>query len=122
MKVQFSKEVKYVPAWHNNKALPEAEQLGVVLKPLKMGELLDVLDILKAAGFNEGDEKTLSTTQMRTIAAEAGKYLQSHALLANAEDFSLQDVTEYPEFFGLAAELIFELVRLSQPSGQDAKN
>lgn len=123
MKVQFSREVRYIPAWNGNKDLPGVDQLAVTLSPLKMGELLDVLDILKRADFKQGTEQQLTADQMRTIVAEAGKYLPAHVTkFDGAEGFTLDDAVNYSEFFGLAAELIFELVRLSSPSGQDVKN
>jgi hypothetical protein len=123
MKVQFSKEVRYIPLWKGNKDLTGNDQIAVSLAPLKLGELLDVLDILKRADFQQGTEQQLTAMQMRTIAVEAGKYLPEHVVkFEGAEGFSLDDVVNYADFFGLAVELIFELVRLSSPTGQDAKN
>jgi hypothetical protein len=123
MKVQFSKEVRYVPLWKDNRDLTGNDQVAVALKPLKMGELLDVLDILKRADFKQGTEQQLTPDQMRIIACEAGKYLPEHVTkFEGADGFTLDDVVNYADFFGLSVELIFELVRLSSPSGQDAKN
>lgn len=122
MKAKFSKEVRFVPTWRDNTTLPESEQLVFTLKPLKIGELLDVLDVFKRADFEKGDHTTLTPEQMRVIVSEAGTYLPVNANMAGAEGFDINDVIGYSEFFGLAAEVIFELVRLSSPSGTDVKN
>ncbi len=123
MKVQFSKEVRYIPLWKGNKDLTGNDQIAISLSPLKIGELLDVLDILKRADFKQGTELSLTPDQMRIVACEAGKYLPAHVVkMEGAESFTVDDIVHYADFFGLSVELIFELVRLSSPSGQDVKN
>lgn len=123
MKIAFSKEVRFVPTFNDNKSLPDAEQITTLLSPLTLGELLDVLDILRSANFEKGEVKDLSTTQMRMIVSQAGKYLPTNVKrLEGNEGFDLSDVVSYAQFFGLATEIVFELVRISSPSGPDVKN
>lgn len=123
MKVQFSKEVRFVPTWRDNDKLPANEQLMVWLEPMKMGVLLDVLDTLKQVGFERGESTSLSPEQMRGVVQAAGKYIPvSVKKIEGADGFDINDIVQYAEFFGLAVEMVFELVRISSPSQADAKN
>lgn len=122
MKVSFSRAVMYVPSWNGNKDLTEDKRVRAELKILNLGDLLNVLDALKQADFKSGSETQLNPDQMRVIVKEAGHYIPDHVKLENAEDFSVDDVVQYAQFFGLACELIFQLVEVSSPNKADVKN
>jgi hypothetical protein len=123
VKLKFSKSIRFVPTFHGNKDLTGNDQLVLTLMPLKLGELLDLLDVLKSIGFEKGEAKTLTPAQMRAIAAEAKTYLPSHIeKMEGAEGFEVSDIVDYPDFLGLAVETVFELVRHAMPSENDVKN
>lgn len=122
MKVAFSKEKKYVPDFNGNKELPEAEQLVAYIKPLKSGEVIDLTDVLKEAGFEKGDSKQMSSHQMKTVVQQAGHYLPTYVRLEGNDGFTIQDVADYTPFLALATELLFVLMNFSSPNQDDVKN
>jgi hypothetical protein len=74
-------------------------------------------------GFEGATEHTkLSFPQMRTLVKEAGKYIPTNVKLTGMEGFDLKDVVGYSHFYGLATELLFQLVSISSPSAADIKN
>lgn len=122
MKVAFSRESTYTPEFNENPKLSEPERLTVTVKVMTLLDLLDLTDVLKQAEFEKGDVKDVSIDKMRTIVAQAGKFVPKYCVLVNAEGFDVQDVVTYPFFLPLATELLFHLLNSSSPSKADAKN
>lgn len=122
MKIEFSREVKYVPDFNKNKELPENEQLIVNIKVMSLGDLLDLMDVLKQANFEKGDVKDLTPGQMKTIVTQAGKYIPKYCKLEHAEGFSVEDLAQFAVFMPLATEVLFTLLNSSSPNADDAKN
>lgn len=122
MKFEFSHEIVYVPEFNKNKELPEAEQLTVKIKPMKLADLLDLTDVLKKAGFEKGDSKDATPEQMRAIVGSGGKYVPQYCTLVGAEGFDLSDVVTYAHFLALATEILFTLITKSSPVVADVKN
>jgi hypothetical protein len=122
MKVAFSKEVAFVPEFNGNKALPEAEQLSFKLRPMTTLDLLDIMDVLKTAGFQVGEHTDMTTEQMKAVIGQAGKYIPKYATMAGAEGFGLEEVVGYQAFLALASEVLFQLVNISSPNASDVKN
>lgn len=122
MKVAFSRQNDYLPAFNNNKELPPEEQLKVTMKVMILLDLLDLTDVLKSVGFEKGDVKDLTIEQMKALVKEGGKYIPKYCVLLNADGFNLEDVVTYSTFLPLASELLFTLLNNSSPSAADVKN
>lgn len=119
----FSKEQDFTPTWNDNATLPEASRLKTKLTIFSMGELLDVIDVIKSVGFDKGTENQMTPDQMRTVLSATGAHLTKHVSLASGnENFDMKDVVSFSQFFGLAIELLFQLVNISSPTDQDVKN
>lgn len=122
MKVAFSRQTEFLPAFNKNKELAEPEQLKVTMKPMTLFDLLDLTDVLKSVGFEKGEVTDLTVAQMKSIVAEGGKYLPKYCTLVNAEGFEMADVVAYATFLPLASELLFTLLNKSSPGEADVKN
>lgn len=122
MKIEFSREVTYIPEFNGNKELPEGEQLSVKIKVMTLSDLLDLMDVLKSSGFQKGDVKDLNPGQMKAIVTQAGKYIPKYCTLDHAEGFSVEDLAQFAVFMPLATELLFTLLNVSSPNAADAKN
>lgn len=119
----FSKEQNFTPAWNDNGTLPEANQLKTKLTIFNMGELLDVIDVIKSVGFDKGTENQMTPDQMRIVLSVSGAHLTKHvSFVSGNENFDMTDVVSFSQFFALAIELLFQLVNISSPSDQDVKN
>lgn len=122
MKIEFSREVNYVPEFNGNKELSESEQLVVHIKVMKLADLLDLMDVLKQAKFEKGDVKDLTPGQMKAIVTQAGKYIPLYCTLEHAEGFAVEDLAQFAVFMPLATEVLFTLLNVSSPNVADAKN
>lgn len=122
MKINFTAETKYVPEFNDNHKLPEAEQLRTVCSVIEIAEYFHILDVLQQIGFTSGDQKSLNLSQMATLAKEAGPYVTKYVKFEGNENFSASDVVKFPAFFPLVTELLFKLVEIASPKGQDVKN
>src|SRR5260221_13932688 len=101
MKVEFSREVVFIPDFNKNKELPDDQQLKVKLKVMSLLDVLDLTDVLKNAGFDKGEVKDLTHDQMKMVVLEGGKYIPKYASLIGAEGFTIEDVIGYATFFPL---------------------
>lgn len=122
MKIEFSREVKYVPDFNGNKELPEGDQLVVNISIMSLVDLLDLMDVLKQAKFEKGDVKDLTPGQMKTIVTQAGKYIPKYCKLEHNDGFSVDDLAQFAIFMPLATEVLFTLLNVSSPNVTDAKN
>lgn len=122
MKIEFSREITYTPTFHGNKELPENEQLLVHLKVMSLGDMLDLMDVLKQAGFEKGDIKDMGPGQMKTVVTQAGKYIPKYCKLEHNDGFGIDDIAQFAVFMPLATEILFTLLNASSPSADDTKN
>lgn len=130
MKANFCRSVKYVPAWNKNNELPEAEQMHVMLKPLNMGDLLDLMDAIQVIqGIDPQDTNSLKKVNaeaFRKMMDSAGHLLPKYAEVHNLEDESgpvdTATLMSFPYYLELAAEILTQLASVSMPSEDDEKN
>lgn len=122
MKVAFSREVPFTPVFNDNAKLPEEEQLKFKLKPMNTLDLLDLTDVLKTAGFTEGEVTDLNSDQMKSIVKEAGKYVPKYSAMTGNDGFTMDEVIGFPAFLSLASEVLFQLLTISSPTKADTKN
>lgn len=123
MKIKFSKEVAYIPEWNGNKELPDEEQVKVKLKPIKVGDLLLIID---AMGERRPDNK-LDVKAVANLLKEAGHLIPTYTDVTGltSEDGSpitSGEIIQYPYFMELAGELLMQLANLSTPGDDDTKN
>jgi hypothetical protein len=114
MKVNWSREVKFVPKWRGNDASTEGH-LVAVLKPMTLKDVLFLQDSIQEA--KRGD-----TLDNAALLKACGDYLPKYVTLQGAEDFTMEDVTQYAQFFDLAIELLMKVAEISQPNEADLKN
>lgn len=122
MKITFSRERDYTPEFNDNKALPEDDQLHASIKVMTLHDILDLGDAFKTVDFETGDMKDMSLEQMKTLVTGAGKYVPKYVTLRGNDGFTLEDTVTYPQFLGLATELLMALLTFSQPTPADVKN
>lgn len=113
MKVNFSKGGTFVPKWKGNDALPLNDQFSVDMKPLLMGDLMDLMDA-QGAG-------------MKTMYGVASTILPNYVNVSNLFDVDNQPVTleammKHPAYMSLVTEIVNELVGISMPSDEETKN
>ena len=140
MRIGFSRESTYVPEWNDNRKLPEPEQIKARIKPMKVSDLLLVME---AMGRRPGEpepgvrlddpnrpsappEAELQRIDVNALLREAGHILPKYVTIENLNDetgpVTVQDLLEYGAFLTLAAELIMECARRSMPSEAAEKN
>lgn len=124
MKVDWSKEVHFIPEWNENTTLPDNAQLKATFKLLDNGELQQVREEIKDAGFKEDENGKITVGEAQTpfIINSIKKYLPGHVTLTGNDNFKVEDVVAYPQFIPLAMELFFKLVNDSAPKANDVKN
>jgi hypothetical protein len=123
MKSGFSKSVLFVPKYNGNEALPEADKLKAICKPMSNGDVFLLADTLSGFGVKKTEEKDkLDSTQVQSLIGSCGEFVPRYVELQGNEDFTIQDVVTYMHYFDLAVELLFKLVEISQPTKADVKN
>lgn len=124
MKHKFSRAVKFIPEWSGNRELPQNEQVTALITPLKVDELLGLMDALGSAKIADGVATITETTDLTKVVQQCGHLLPKHVTLSNLEDadgpVSIDDVVAYPAYLGLAAELIMQCAAVSMP-GESAE-
>ena len=111
MKVSFSKTVTLIPKWNGNEKLPKSEQVTVSIKPLEMG---DLIDIIEAQGSG-----------IRATAEMASRLVPKYATIHNLEDDAgpvTSDRINSPAYLPLMQEIVAELTNAAIPSETDEKN
>ena len=123
MKVNFSKEQVFIPTWNENDGLPKKDQVKVTLKPLKMGDLINLMDALQGLQ-NSGKDNDVDA--IRSMIDSVGHLLPEYCELGNLSheqgEVNISELCEYPFFFELAAEILTALANMSMPSEDDTKN
>lgn len=126
MKVNFATAVDFVPDWNENKSLPEDKQIKMRLTPLEVGESLHLMATLQSQVGEATavvEAKKLSLEQNLALVKACGTYIPDHvAEISGNEDFSVADIVKWLAFLGLAAETLFKLIEISQPTEADVKN
>ncbi len=124
MKACISRVQDYKPKWGGNLDLPENEQLTARCSVFETGDLFDVLEAIAKETGQETviDDSKLDVKQIRKLVKSAGFMVPKYVTLVGAEDFTIDDVSKLSPYFSLCVELLFQLVSISQPTEQDAKN
>ena len=122
MHIKFSKEVTYLPEFEGDRDLPPEDQITAKLQPMELGELLDLREAFTNAGFEQGSVEQMTSKQMRAVLSQAGFFIPKYAKLEGNANFTLDDIVRYAPFFGLAIELLFQLLSISSPNQDDEKN
>ena len=130
MKVNFSSEHTFVPTWNKNDKLPKEEQITCKLKPLIMGDLLELVDSIQGAQAENKNKKLkkdeVSAAGIRTMVTACGHLLPKYATISNLEQadgpVKIEDLTMYTYYLELAAEILGELAKISMPGEGDEKN
>lgn len=132
MRVKFSKSVEYIPEWKKNRDLPEAEQVRVTIKPMKMQDLMVLLDDLQRAAADgqlavTDAEAPSNVVKIKELLKSSGHLLPRYATVHNLfngddEPVGIEDVVDYPHFMGLAAEVLSYLAARAMPNEEERKN
>jgi hypothetical protein len=120
MKVKFTKDVTFIPAWRHNSDLPKDEQFSVTLRVLEFNDLLLLLE-----KFNSKNED--GTLDIRAIASASSELLPRYTTLHNLKDedgipLEPGQIISHPVFMDLASELLTKLAEISTPTKDDEKN
>ena len=123
MRIDWSKEVEFIPPWNGNENLPETAQLKAKLHLLDVYEWVAVKEAIKEqAGDQPEGIFTPSFEQEKFLINQVGKYVEKHTKLTGNDNYTIEDVVKYPQFTTLAVLILFELIRVSAPKEQDVKN
>ncbi len=118
MKVKFSREVPYIPEWNGNRDLPETDQVKATIKPMKVEDLILVMD---AMGRKPGEAAdTTNHMDMGRLIKEAGSIIPRYVTFTGLEDesgpVSMEDMMSFGAYMPLMAELLMECAKVSMPS------
>lgn len=123
MKVRFSREKKYTPEWNGNRDLPEAEQVKALVKPARMGDLLDIVDAFSSVGETKIDTETTDPKVMRQIVEACAEILPKYVTITGLEGedgpVDLVEALQYLTFTPLMVELLGHLTEISTPDSKD---
>lgn len=130
MRVKLSRPQTYTPEFNDNKQLPEHEQIKAELKPMDMGDFLDLADYFQQVGQGQTqvDTSKLSVAAMKSLILNAGRLLPKYVTVtglindASGEPLTINEVATQPPFIPLAVELLGKLSEVSAPTETDAKN
>lgn len=130
MKVKFSKERKYIPEWNGNLNLPEADQVYVIIKPIKLGDLITVMDAIARVGIKAGELNAsaleANATKMITALNDAAPIITKHCTLFGLSgddgEITIQQTAENMQFFPLFSEIMAKAIEFSQPDAVTEKN
>lgn len=124
MKAKFSKRIKYIPEFDGNRQLPEAEQIVSYLMPLKVNDLLSLMDNLQSVKL---ENPSSETKELKDLIDNCGELLPRYCELTNLTDadgeaLTAKDITEYPYFLGLSGELLSQMAAVSMPDDEEVGN
>jgi hypothetical protein len=116
MKVSFSHNKSFTPAWRGNRDLPENERFTVTLHPMNSDDLFLLMDAI--GPVEQG--QNLGNDQVRNLVKNVGGLLPKYVQFQNLEDgdgpVNPETVATFPYFLDLAAELLMEIAGNSVPS------
>jgi hypothetical protein len=123
MKVKFSREITYFPEWNGNRTLPAEDQIKAIIKPMKVGDLLTVMD---AMGTKPGEEVDRNSMDLTRLFTETAHILPKYVTVAGLEDeqgpVTIEDMLNFGHYVPLATELLMECARASMPSDNTEGN
>jgi hypothetical protein len=124
MKAKFSKRIKYIPEFDGNLQLPADEQVVSFLQPLKVNDLLSLMDNLQSVNMDNPED---NTKEIKDLIDSCGDLLPKYCEITNLTDadgevLTAKDITEYPYFLGLSAEILSQMAAVSMPSEEEVGN
>jgi hypothetical protein len=132
MKLKFSKNVLFIPAWEGNLELHPSEQISMRLKPVEFEDLMLIMDAMGGSKVMEaykedgvdGAQKMLDATALlKAVKGIIPKYTSELTNLNGEEGpLTINDIVVYPNFMGLAIEIIMKLTNISMSSEETEKN
>lgn len=132
MKFNFSSEIKFVPDWNGNKSLPADQQLSCTIKPMILGDMMQLMDAMGPTttdGPQEVDENgnvKITGQQAMKIVAVAKDILPRYVTLQNLEDddgpVGVEKIVTYVQYLPLATEVIMACINSSTPSAATEGN
>ena len=118
MKVSFSKLVRFIPTWHGNDKLPEADQIKATLSVMSFSDLLKLSE-----GFGKNTDGNVDAEKVFHMAEDLiPKYVTVENLSTDDGPANQNDLVVYPIFMGLATEILIKLSEISTPRDNDEKN
>jgi hypothetical protein len=118
MKIKFSRESTFIPEWNGNRALPEAEQVKCILRPM---EVQDVMLIMDAMGGQrtvvDGVAPQVDAAKFVTACSSLmPKYVTIENLDGEDGPIKVEELTRFAAFVPLAAEILMQCANTSVPS------
>lgn len=126
MKVQFSREVEYIPTWKGNSE--GAESFKVLLSPMEMDDFLSLMDSIQTAGLDKLDqEKSGNVSALKELIKVCGHLIPKYCKIVGLTDesgteISAADIVKYTYFIELSTEILTALGNNSVPTEEDEKN
>jgi len=120
MKIKFSRAVEYIPDWNGNKRLPVEDQIKCVIKPMVLGDLVILLDVLGGTKSNDGASLEMTASSASRMIEATKDILPKYVTVTGLEDddgpVDIKQLTMYAQYMPLASEIIMACANISSPS------
>lgn len=120
MKIRFSRLVEYIPEWNGNKLLPVEDQIKCVIKPMVLGDLVILLDVLGGTKSSDGTNLEMTASSASRMIEATKDILPKYVTVTGLEDddgpVTIQMLTMYAQYMPLASEIIMACANVSSPS------
>jgi len=120
MKVKFSRSVEYIPDWNGNKSLPAEDQIRCIIKPMVLGDLVILLDVLGGSKSDDGTNVEMTAASASKMIEATKDILPKYVTVSGLEDddgpVNTQQLTMYAQYMPLASEIIMACANISSPS------
>lgn len=120
MKIRFSRLVEYIPDWNGNKLLPVEDQIKCVIKPMVLGDLVILLDVLGGTKSSDGTNLEMTASSASRMIEATKDILPKYVTVTGLEDddgpVTIQMLTMYAQYMPLASEIIMACANVSSPS------
>lgn len=120
MKIRFSRLVEYIPDWNGNKLLPVEDQIKCIIKPMVLGDLVILLDVLGGTKSSDGTNLEMTASSASRMIEATKDILPKYVTVTGLEDddgpVTIQMLTMYAQYMPLASEIIMACANVSSPS------
>lgn len=120
MKIRFSRLVEYIPDWNGNKLLPVEDQIKCLIKPMVLGDLVILLDVLGGTKSSDGTNLEMTASSASRMIEATKDILPKYVTVTGLEDddgpVTIQMLTMYAQYMPLASEIIMACANVSSPS------
>jgi hypothetical protein len=119
MKIKFSRTVVYIPEWNGNRSLPQGDQIICTIKPMVLGDLVILLDVLGGMTNEDGTKTNLTAAEATKMIEATKDILPKYVEMTGLEDddgpVSVDQMTMYAQYMPLASEIIMACANISSP-------